>query len=366
MTTPSSKDGMNYRPAQVPTKPVVGKGDFQFAAAFFDHGHIYAQIDGLAAAGGELVAVFDPDPSRYDAVLASHPEARPVDCYERLLEDPAIQLVTAAAVPSERAEIGIRTMRAGKDYFTDKSPFTTLEQLARVRQVVRETKRKYMVCYSERLLSESAYHAGELIREGAIGTPLQVLNLAPHNLNAASRPEWFFDKARYGGILTDIGSHQFEQFLHYTASRDGTVLSARVDNLGHPEFPGLEDFGEASLVLSSGASAYCRLDWFNPAGSKVWGDGRTFVLGTKGYLEIRKYRDLVHGPGDRIYLVDDKDEHLIECAGRVGFPFFGKFVLDCLNRTENAMTQEHAFAAAELSMKAQAVADAAPRRKLHP
>lgn len=37
-------------------------------------------------------------------------------------------------------------------------------------------------------------------------------------------------------------------------------------------------------------------------------------------------------------------------------PVFGKFILDILNGTENAMTQEHAFKAAELSMMAQKMA----------
>jgi predicted dehydrogenase len=249
-------------------------------------------------------------------------------------------------------------MDAGKDYYTDKSPFTTLEQLAEVRAKVAATGRKYMVGYSERLGNEAAWQAGELIREGVIGRVLQILNLAPHNLAAASRPGWFFEKKRYGGIITDIGSHQFEQFLTYGAASGATVNFARVANLGNPEHPGLEDFGEASLTLDTGASAYCRIDWFNPKASRTWGDGRTFILGDKGYMELRKYIDLCReGPGNKILLVNDEVETEIDCEGRVGFPFNGRLILDVLNRTENAMTQEHAFKAAELSMQAQAMAD---------
>lgn len=107
-------------------------------------------------------------------------------------------------------------MRAGKDYFTDKAPLISLEQLDAARAAVRETGRKYMVCFSERLQSESAVYAGELIRQGAIGRVIQVLGMGPHRLNAPSRPAWFFERARYGGILCDIGSHQIEQFLFYT------------------------------------------------------------------------------------------------------------------------------------------------------
>ena len=357
-----SRDGMNYAPDMSGMKPVVSPGEFAFAASHFDHGHIYGQVAGLAQAGGELKAVYEPDASRIASVRQAHPDARVVADFREILDDESIALVTSAAIPDLRCGIGLQVLDAGKDYLTDKSPFTTLEQLAAARARVRATGRKYMVCYSERLCSESAWHAGELIRGGAIGRVLQVLNLAPHNLAAATRPDWFFQKERYGGILTDIGSHQCEQFLYYTGARDGVVNFARVENFEHPDSPGLEDFGEAHFTLDTGASAYCRLDWFNPAGSKVWGDGRTFVLGTHGYLEIRKYIDVARGDGDKIFLVDDQRDQVIDCKGAVGFPFFGRLILDVLQRTEHAMTQQHAFKAAELAMLAQSRADQSRRQ----
>ena len=356
-----SRDGMNYLP-EMKAQPVVERGDFHFAATAFDHGHIYGQVRGLASAGGSLAAVFEPRVEKLEPVkdlLAEH-GTRLVGSLEELLEDPKILLVTAAAIPCERAALGFRVMRAGKDYLTDKSPFTTLDQLEEARRVVAETGRKYAVCYSERLCSESTWQACEMVRAGVVGKVLQVLNLAPHNLSAASRPAWFFEKRSYGGILTDIGSHQFEQFLSFTGARDARILSARVGNFGNPGTPELEDFGEALLEMDTGASAYCRIDWFNPKASRTWGDGRTFVLGSDGYLEVRKYVEIGRPevPGDRIYLVNDEEEAVIDCRGRVGFPYFGRLILDVLNRTEEAMTQEHAFKAAELSMKAQLMAEA--------
>jgi len=342
------------------TKPVVEPGEFVFAASHFDHGHIYGQIGGLRQAGGVLKYVYDQHPERYADVLKQNPECRAVSSFNEVLEDKELLLVTSAAVPNERCGIGLRVMDAGKDYFTDKCPFTTLDQLEQARSSIADTGRKYMVCYSERLLNEASYHAGVLVKQGAIGDVLQVINLAPHNLAPESRPDWFFQKERYGGILTDIGSHQFEQFLFYTGACDGTINHARVENFRHPEYPELEDFGEASLTLDTGASCYSRLDWFNPGGLRTWGDGRTFVLGSKGTIEVRKYINVARDDGgDRIFLVDGDKESEIACRGKVGFPFFGAFILDVLNRTENAMTQEHALKAAELSMRAQAAADAA-------
>ena len=353
-----TRDGMNYLPESAVKRQVVEPGEFVFAASHFDHGHIYGQIQHLVDAGGVLKYVYDPQPERYAKVLKEHPEARPVEHFDEILDDPAIHLVTSAGVPCERCATGLRVLDAGKDYWVDKSPFTTLDQLAAARRKTAETGRKYMVNYGERLGNEACYHAGELTRDGVIGRVLQVLNMAPHNLAKSTRPQWFFEKDKYGGILTDIGSHQFEQFLYFTRATEAEVLFARVENFANPDTPGLEDFGEAALRLDTGASCYARLDWFNPAGLRTWGDGRTFVLGEKGSIEIRKYVDVAReGTGNKIYLVDESGERVIDCDGKIGFPFAGNLILDVLNRTEFAMTQEHAFTAAELAMRAQDHAD---------
>lgn len=355
-----ARDGMNWAPKAARPTPVVKPGEFVFASAYFDHGHIYGQTTGLSEAGGTCKWAWDPQPERLAKFCETFPGVRAARSFEEILDDPAVQLVTAAAVPCDRASIGLRVMDAGKDYFTDKSPFTTLGQLAEVRAAVAANGRKYFCDFSERLHSEAGWYAGELIREGAIGRVLQVLIMAPHNLGKANRPAWFFEKDKYGGILTDIGSHQFEQFLTYTNAKSGQILAARVENFGNPDTPGLEDFGEALVQTDTGASCYCRLDWFNPKGHRSWGDGRTFVLGTEGYIEVRKYNDITRDPMEAqvVYLVDQESEKRIPCEGKIGFPFYGRFILDCLHRTEDAMTQEHVFLAAELSMQAQALADA--------
>lgn len=349
----SANDGMNYAPQGKPA-PVVNTGEFVFAAAFLDHGHIYGQCNGLIEAGAELRYVFDPDPKKVEDFCKAFPQAKPVDSFERILDDSSIQLVAAAAVPCERGAIGCRVLRAGKDYFTDKSPFTTLDQLADARKAAAETGRKFMVYYAERLHVESAVFAGQLIQQGAIGKVVEVIGFGPHRLNAPSRPEWFFQKAKYGGILCDIASHQFDQFLFYSGATDATVASATVANKNNPEHPGLEDFGEAHLIGNNGATNFIRVDWLTPEASRVWGDGRTFILGTQGYIELRKYVEVGRGEGgNQLYLVNNEVEQHISLTGKVGFPFFGELILDCLNRTEIAMSQTHAFKAAELCLLAQ-------------
>lgn len=351
-------DGANYAPT-AQTEQVVSPGEFCFAVAYLDHGHIYGQTNGLRDAGATLKSVYDPDPARLGKFVDTYPGVHVAQSFDEILADPEIRLVNAAAVPDRRAAIGLQVMDAGKDYFTDKSPFTTLEQLQEVRAAVARSGRKYAVYYAERLHNDAAWHAGELIEQGAIGRVLQVLNLAPHRLAKATRPDWFFDKARYGGILTDIGSHQVEQFLTYACCTDATLNFARVENFSHPDKPGLEDFGEMSLTGDNGASFYSRVDWYTPDGLRTWGDGRTFIVGTEGSIELRKYLDLAReAPASKLLLANAEGEQEMECLDRSGFPFFGRLILDCLNGTERAMTQEHAFRAAELSMRAQALADA--------
>lgn len=352
----SKGDGMNYAPKGKPD-PVVKAGEFNFAAVHLDHGHIFGQCNGLIEAGAGLKWVYDPDPAKVEAFCATYPQVKAASSLEQVLDDPEIQMVAAAAIPNERGPLGCTVMHAGKDYFTDKTPFTRLDQLEDARRVVTETGRKYMVYYSERLHVESAMFAGDLVQDGVIGRVVQVLGLGPHRLNKPSRPDWFFNHEQYGGILCDIGSHQIEQFLFYTGAKDATVTNAAVGNFKHPDTPELEDFGEASLVADNGASDYFRVDWFTPDGLGTWGDGRTIILGTEGYIELRKYINVATAPsGDHLFLVTKEGETHMELAGKVGFKFFGQLILDSLNRTENAMTQEHAFKAAELCIKAQMAA----------
>ena len=353
---PTSTDS-RYQPGPKPTLPVVQPGDFVFAVAHLDHNHIDGMSKSLVEAGGTLKWVFDPDARKVAAYQRRYPAIKVAASLNEILDDPAVKMVAAAAVTSERGPLGCKVMEAGKDYFTDKAPLTTLAQLEQAKAVVAKTGRKFMVYYSERLTNESAMFATDLVQQGAIGRVLQVVNLAPHRLSAPTRPDWFWVREKFGGILCDIGSHQFEQFIAYTNLKDATVMHSAIANYSHPEHPEFEDFGEANLLADSGATQYIRVDWFTPDSVTAFGDGRTFIMGTKGFIELRKYLDLAREKtGSHLYIADDKAMQHIEVAGKVGYKFFGQLILDSLNRTENAMTQAHAFKAAELGVKAQLAA----------
>ena len=350
-------DGMNYAPKGKPNL-VVGPGEFVFSAVALDHGHVYGMCNGLTEAGATLKYVYDPDPEKVRHFLQAFPQAKAAESKAQVLNDPETKLVASAAITSERCALGLAVMEAGKDYFTDKAPLTTLSQLGLAKEKAATTGKKYMVYYSERLHVEGAIYAGQLIERGAIGRVIQVIGLGPHRLNALSRPKWFFEKEKYGGILCDIGSHQIEQFLFFSGARDAKVVHSQIANYAHPDYPELDDFGDATLVADNGCTNYFRVDWFTPDGLRTWGDGRTMILGTEGYIEIRKYIDICSGDtsGNHVLLVNGSGERRFSVTGQVGYPFFGQFILDCIHRTENAMTQEHAFKAAELCVRAQSQA----------
>ena len=347
-------DGMNYAP-QGQVRAVCAPGEFRFAAIGLDHGHINGQCNGLIEAGGQLVAAYDPDAARLSRFCAGYPGIKVARSELEILDDPSIHLVASACVPSDRTTLGLRVLGHGKDYFADKPSFTTTTQLEAARQQAARTGQIWAVYYAERLHVEAAVLAEELIQQGAIGRVVQVIGLGPHRLNAASRPDWFWNPARYGGILVDLGSHQIEQFLHYAGAQSARVLHSKVGNYANPNHPAFEDFGDATLLADTGASFYFRVDWFTPAGLGAWGDGRTIILGTEGYLELRKYVDIARDTeGDQVYLVDHQSEQRRAVHGQTGFPYFGRLIRDCLDRTETAMNQAHTFLASDLALQAQA------------
>lgn len=335
-------------------QPVVQPGEFVFAAMYFGHGHLSGMCGGLIQAGATLKYFYDPDPLKVAEFTRAFPHVVVADSEAVILADPEVRLVAAAAVTNQRADIGMRVMRAGKDYWTDKAPLTTLEQLAAVRACQQETGRFYLCYYSERIATESGVFADELIRQGKIGRVLHVEGFGPHRLSPAVRPDWFFDKEQSGGILCDIGSHQMEQYLHYAGEDDAEITMARVANYANPDHPTFEDFGDCMVTGRNGTTFYFRVDWFTPDGLRAYGDNRTVIVGTDGYIELRKTVDIgiPDQHGSVVTLVDHAGEHRYEVHGKIGTPYFGNLILDCIHRTERVMTQEHCFKAAELCVKA--------------
>lgn len=327
----------------------------RFGVIGLNHGHIYSQTTATIEGGGELASFYAREPELAAEFSRRFPDARRVDDERAILEDGSLDLVVAAPIPDERAPLGIRVMEHGKDYLVDKPGIITLEQLAEVRRVQAETQRIYSIMYSERFESRATVKAGDLVEAGAIGAVIQTIGLGPHRTNPSSRPDWFWDKPRYGGIICDIGSHQCDQFLSFTGSTRAEVVASQVGNLHHPDRPAFEDFGD-TMVRGDGGTGYIRIDWFTPDGLPTWGDTRLTILGSDGYIELRKNVDIAGRQGDNhLFLVAGDGVQYIDCSD-TELPYGRQLVDDILNRTESAMTQEHCFLATELALRAQAEA----------
>jgi predicted dehydrogenase len=333
------------------TEPTI-----RFAVTGLNHAHIYGLTQSMLDAGAQAVCFFAPEDDLAAQFSSTYPQIPRVDDLGKILEDGSIQLVLNAGIPFERASMGIKVMQYGKDYLVDKPGLTTLGQLEDVRRVQAETGRIYSVCYGERFWSRAATKADELVKSGAIGKVIQTLSLGPHQRRLTTRPEWFFLKEKYGGILTDIGSHNFDQFLHYTGSKKAEIVSSQVGNFHHPEYPELEDFGDV-IVRGDGGVGYIRVDWFTPDGLSVWGDGRLFITGTDGYIELRKYIDIAGHPGtEHLFLVDRKGIQYLNCE-KATLPFASRLIDDVINRTETAMPQAHSLFVMELALTAENLAE---------
>ena len=342
-------------PANTSQAEITPTHHIRFSAIGLDHAHIYGMTRAIQRGGGELVSFYAQDPAQIAQYRKEFGDVKLARSEDEILGDKSVQLILGAPIPDLRAPLGIRAMKAGKDYLGDKPAITSLEQLAEVRKTIRSTRRKFAIMYSERLEVRSAVYAGELVQQGAIGKVVQTVNLAPHRMNIPSRPEWFFDKARYGGILTDIGSHQADQFLYYTNSTKAHVVAAQTGNFNFPQYPKFEDFGDM-IMTGNGGTGYVRVDWFTPDGLDTWGDGRLFILGTDGYIELRKYTNVaVAKGGNHLFIVDKKQARYIDC-NKVPLPFGPHFVRDVVERSDVAQNQEQALLAAELVLNAQKIA----------
>ena len=321
-----------------------------------DHGHIFGMLSNMKAQGCTCEAYWTDGPAvteeKFNTVFS---DVLRVDDRRRILDDPEVSMVLISAVPADRSKFAIEAMETGKDVMVDKPGCTTLEQLEEIREVQARTGRIWTVNFSERFEVPAVTRADELVQAGAIGRIIQTVGLGPHKQNLATRPDWYFKRERFGGILCDIGSHQIDQFLYFTNSETADIAHALVENTTMPEQPEFQDFGE--IVLKSGnGHGYIRVDWFTPKGLPTWGDGRLFLQGTDGQIELRKYTDIGRPHvTNTLFLVNDDKNEMIPCED-AGLPYFPRLIADVQERTETAV-RKSPYTTTELSIRAQMIAE---------
>lgn len=311
------------------------------------HGHMWAMAKGLVEAGACLRSVYDADLAAAQSFCKDFPTAQRVETPEHLLNDPCISLIASAAIPSERGSIGLQALAHGKHFFAAKALCTTLVDLEALIAAQHKTKLQVQAWFCERLASPATLRAQELVAQGAIGRVVHITGFGPHRLGAG-RPDWFWNLRTSGGILCDLASHQCEQFLAFAGDPETRVVSAR----SNKRSDGFEDFGELSL-LGGGISGYSRVDWLSSDGLRSWGDGRLFVVGTEGSIEVRKNVDITRTEqGGHLFLVN-RDGERYEQIHSAPDQFFQRLISDCLEGSNTALPQERCFTASHLSIQAQ-------------
>ncbi len=140
-----------------------------------------------------------------------------------------------------------------------------------------------------------------------------------------------------------------------TTPRSCRAASAR----SAPSRQGFEDFAELVLATPS-VRGYVRLDWFTPDGLPTWGDGRFFVVGTEGTLELRKNLDIEGRAGtDHMFVANSTATRYVDCS-KLPVTYYRDFLRDIAERTRN----RHA-AAADVQRLPARVAGAGSGAPLH-
>ena len=333
------------------------KRSLNLAVLGIDHGHIFDMLDEMIKEGCNCNHFWtEGSPLTLKEFNKKYPNIKRVENKSEILKDNKIDMILISSIPKDRATLSIEALKSGKDVMVDKPGCTTLDQLDDLKRTVKETGKIWSVNFSERFHVAAVAKAEELVAEGKIGKVKQTMGTGPHRQGNYERPDWFYERESYGGIITDIGSHQIHQFLVFTNSNKAKITHSMVENTTKKEFPGFQDFGEINLT-GNGGHGYIRLDWFTPDALPTWGDGRLFILGDKGFIEIRKYTDLAKSDsGNHLYYANNEEVKHIDCSD-VKLPYFGNLINDVLNRTESACSQELTYLTMELAIKAQEIAE---------
>ena len=333
------------------------KKSLNLAVLGIDHGHIFDMLDEMIKEGCNCNHFWtEGTPLTLKEFNKKYPNIKRVENKSEILDDDNVDMILISSVPKDRASLSIEALNSGKDVMVDKPGCITLDQLKDLKRTVKETGKIWSVNFSERFHVAAVAKAEQLVSEGKIGKVKQTMGTGPHRQGNYERPDWFYERESYSGIITDIGSHQIHQFLVFTNSNKAKITHAMVENTTKEQFPGFQDFGEINLT-GNGGHGYIRLDWFTPDALPTWGDGRLFILGDKGFIEIRKYTDLAKSnSGNHLYYANNEEVKHIDCSN-FKLPYFRNLINDVYNRTETACSQKLTYLSMELAIKAQELAE---------
>ena len=327
-----------------------------FSVIGLNHGHINGQAKGLLDSGKwKLKHVFAEEDDLREAFVARFPDVTVAESVEQVLADEEVELIASASINAHRGPLAVQSLRAGKHFFVDKPCVTTLEQMEEIKKAVEETGLKWFAFFGEMLTHVGVKWVRQELEKGNLGEPVHFMGLGPHTLRINGRPDWMFNRELHGGILNDIASHQIAQF-GYWMMQDPIPQFSRVGNLHHPHKPEFEDFGDATLLGSKGATGYIRADWFTPEGLPAFGDIRQQLITTDAYVEHRKTIDIGDPQGGRggklIVTRMNKGPEIIDLS-KTPMTFFDDLTADVENGSETAIPFDLGYKASKAILEMQ-------------
>ncbi|MDO4587740.1 MAG: Gfo/Idh/MocA family oxidoreductase [Planctomycetia bacterium] len=145
-----------------------------------------AQIARKAAEFGEMVAVADvflPFAKRFAEYFPD--KCVPYQDYEKILEDPTIDVVTIGTPDHWHTKIAIEAMKAGKHVYVEKPLTLTIQESQLIAQVAKETGRIVQVGSQQRTENPTFMKAAALCRSGRLGKNISAVCSCPNNESIA-------------------------------------------------------------------------------------------------------------------------------------------------------------------------------------
>ncbi len=240
-----------------------------------------------------IVALAEDDPALRDRYARRlDPGVRLYADHRAMLAHERLDVAGVAAINAARGDIVRDCLVAGLHVIADKPLCTTLDDLAAIEAAWRAGDRHLTVMLEKRGWA-ATLGLRALLRDGTLGVPALAWASSPHRLRPATRPEWMFDRACYGGILNDLAVHDIDLLLWFSGARAGEVQGL-TGNRANRDRLGFEDVGQVYLRADDGPLATLEVHWYSPEAAPYHGDYRLVLTGTSGTAEVRWAQGELH------------------------------------------------------------------------
>jgi predicted dehydrogenase len=316
----------------------------RFGLAGLRHSHLDYLLNEISGRPGDvqIVALAEDDPG----IRASFEARLGVPAYadhREMLAQESLDALGVVAINGDKAALAIDGLKAGVHVIVDKPLCTRLADLDLIEAAWRSSGKQLSMLFDKRFYAPTLA-AKALLDSGELGDLALAWASGPHRLRRATRPEWMFRHASYGGILNDLCIHDVDLLLWMTGAQFGEVQGL-MGNRAYPDLPEFEDYGQLMLRFGQETLATCEAHWLSPEAADYHGDYRMLLTGTKGTAELRWVQNELLVATDKRAL----ESRPLPPAGSVAGDFFDAL----LEGREPVVNGEAVLTAARVALTAQ-------------